>query len=365
MNSNLMSKVGRDSRFTADSVGKNAQTPVEVGPGSYSARNWGTSIAEDQVKRGSLTSRIQAIARPALAALGFNSRYRQRELPFELDDRNTQPGVPGPGSYDPQVTEVGSEACMSVRKGAELMRSSSFAPGHIKGAMASSDHMGDPGAYNPNHNRTIAHDTAAEKTFNTLMQTGKGGFGAQQERELTLAPDFNGEHQPTNVAGIQATPGPAGYTPLLTETGREAEMSVRNGVETMPMAVFQSKVARIGDITPHAMLGNPGPGTYDPNPDILMHNLPGQNMNSNLMSKVGRDSRFTADIVGNAVSTPDQVGPGLYSPKATNDGTLNTITSRVDKRSMKTEDAVFSSNADRNLLEWFLDEFGNFSQGTK
>ena len=61
-----------------------------------------------------------------------------------------------------------------------------------------------------------------------------------------------------------------------------------------------------------------------------MQNLPGANMASNILSKTGRDHRFTAESLGHfGMMTGPEVGPGTYNPRVTNDGEFDTIEGRV------------------------------------
>ena len=380
-NSNLVSKVGRDTHFAGDVIDDvGVMTGPNVGPGSYSARNWGESIAEDQVKRGSLTSRLMIAAKPALDAIGFGAKYRARELPHEQFHgvASKAEATPGPGAYTPQVDEKGSEDAMATRKGAETMQNAVFVSKTKKpepNQIGFVEHYNDPGSYNPAENQKIAHRTKAESTFSTTMQNGHGGFGTLQSRTLVIPADLNGEALPTAIGGhkgiketansvetgMAETPGPAAYTPQLTEVGKEFDMSVMQGAETMPMAVFQSKVARIGDILPKATASNPGPGTYNPNEKMVINHLPGANPNSNLVSKVGRDSAFAGESIDDVgMMTGPDVGPGSYDPMRTIDGERNTVVGRVAVRSQNNEDASFVSTQDRNIFEWMLNEFGNF-----
>ena len=70
-------------------------------------------------------------------------------------------------------------------------------------------------------------------------------------------------------------------------------MQVRSGAETMQMAVF------VEDGAPDGQHGEehrrePRAGRVHAKYDLVQHNEPGANMNSNLVSKVGR-MKFTAD----------------------------------------------------------------------
>ena len=366
-----MSKVSRGGRFAADTVGTpGLMTGKEVGPGSYTSRAWGNSIADDEVKRGSLTSRLLMNATPMLKGLvlGFGSRYKANELPHEVVGP-VKEATPGPGSYDPQVDELGRENEMAVRKGAETMQNSVFVSKTKRTGYPIPDHMGDPGSYDPAANRAIAHDVKAEKSFNSVVQSGKGGFLAQSVRELVIPADLNGEAQPTRNDGIketansvhtglQQTPGPAAYEPKTTEIGKEFDMSVRDGAETMPNAVFKSTTARAVGLVHASEADVPGPGTYNPSDKQTINHLPGANPEANLMSKVSRGGRYTADTVGTpGLMTGEEVGPGSYDPMRDIDGELNTLAQRVEDRATGNMDASFTSTKDRDIFAYLVDEW--------
>ena len=349
---NAMSKVGRDTRFPADTVGQQEHiTPPAVGPGSYEPNNWGNSIASDQNKRMELTSRIQLSAKPSDGALGFGASHTQHELPFEMDDAAKV--VPGPDAYEPKMTKRGLEHDMSVRSGAELMKSSAFAStlNLEKARSLNLKGMGDPGKLDLSGYKGVLH--SARQTFHKLMTIGKGSFGATTARQLTIPPDIGEEALPTRGATVTNGPGPAAYTPQLTENGKEFDMHIRNGAETMQSSAFASKLPRIAESMPAAQKDNPGPGKYDPNDQAMRESLPGSS--GNAMSKVGRDTRFPADTVGQQEHiTPPAVGPGSYEPKVTNNGALTIAEHAFDRA--KSADASFASTKERNVLEWLVDE---------
>ena len=55
---------------------------------------------------------------------------------------------------------------------------------------------------------------------------------------------------PTVAADPDEAPGPLSYSPQQTAKGREQNMVMRNGTETMPSATFASKVPRISNPMP-------------------------------------------------------------------------------------------------------------------
>ena len=68
---------------------------------------------------------------------------------------------------------------------------------------------------------------------------------------------FPDGHAKFNVlANAEENAGPLTYDPKQTETGREFDMQVRNGVEAMQMAAFASKVPRSDIVLPSR--ANPG-----------------------------------------------------------------------------------------------------------
>jgi len=77
------------------------------------------------------------------------------------------------------------------------------------------------------------------------------------------------------------------YNPLLTEVGREHDMSVMNGVETMKSAAFASTTIRPTVMAPNF---SPGPAAYPaPSLDTQFPRV------TFAVSKTGRDGRYTGD----------------------------------------------------------------------
>jgi len=174
-----------------------------------------------------------------------------------LLDKASTLSKPGPGAYDPRVTEKGGGLEInsisletfntSAKKGTVAFGVQSKARmqhemGNVPSAWTGNSSMTDPGAYDPNHNREIAHH--AKKTFQKSSAAGQGGFGGKGQRNLKLS---NGPtHQPAAAKSDgflidqEATPAAGAYTPLLTETGGEANMNVMNAGEKMKSAAFAS-----------------------------------------------------------------------------------------------------------------------------
>ena len=125
--------------------------------------------------------------------------------------------------------------------------------------------------------------------------------------------------------------------------------------EKQPSAVFASKM----DAHPFKLLpsaDNPGPGAYDPKDATSTPYLPGANPESNMMSKMPRDARFTGDTIedyAGRMTGPD-VGPGSYEPKTTMDGQLNTIEKRSEQKADLGWSASFISDHLRRIwYGWF------------
>jgi len=121
------------------------------------------------------------------------------------------------------------------------------------------------------------------------------------------------------------TPAPNQYDPKQTEVGKEHDMTTLNGVEEMKSAAFSSESVQRPQ--PHNEK-NPGPGQYDPNFESVEPSAP------DLVPKTGRD---TSVVVGKLMSaryaaTGPGVGPGTYDPLVQKDGTLDTLSARVERR---------------------------------
>jgi hypothetical protein len=224
------------------------------------------------------------------------------------------------GSYDPGSSSL-------YPKGAQLVgHTSRFKPTHIPDALTghfapgiAQDLTRDPTQYDPARGREIK-DTASA-TFSQAIQDGKVGFNATAERILSF--------RRGNWNEGEKTPGPAAYKPQVTETGREQDMTTLNGCEAMKSAAFASKVARVP--APHNE-NVPGPGQYDPNFESIEPSA------HNAMSHVGRDStvpsQWTSGLLSSRrfASTGPGVGPGTYDPIMTNNGDLDTIQGRSERK---------------------------------
>lgn len=215
--------------------------------------------------------------------------------------------------------------------------------------------MGDPAARDLSSKSGVAQ--SARRTLNSLLSKGRGAFGVQTERALRFPADYHSATPPTVAADPDEAPGPLSYSPQQTAIGREQNMVMRNGTETMPSATFASKVPRISNPMPKCQEDLPGPGYYDPDDAAVRESLPTASV-----SKVGRASRYTGDSVLGSHATDENVGPGSYSPGTMNDGTRSTISAHVQDKAAGSQDASFSSTANRDVFNWFLDEIGNFGQ---
>jgi len=187
---------------------------------------------------------------------------------------------------------------------------------------------------------------SAKATFQTSSQSGDGAFGGIEPRELKLAntpthPPKRGFH-----SDIEDTPGPAAYTALVTEIGRESDMAVRNGAETMKNAVFASMTERTKSMAlPNADV--PGPGAYNPNFASIEPD------EHNVLQKTGRDSKYVGDRIdgsGDDSTTGPEVGPGSYDPLVRIDGEKATIERKVLTKSEMGWDASFMSDSFRTMF---------------
>ena len=359
--SNILSQVGRDSRFSGDQVGRQEHvTPPDVGPGKYDSHVIGT-IEQAQSKVEDKSDLYKPAHKDLSTKLGFSGSAVNHMLPHEREIKyNENLSKVGPGQYDPYAhTDIAATARASysrpAKEGKGNFGSNDAARASVGLLLTPVKDVGDPGAYSPEANKGIA--ATARSFFGRSNLAGVGGFGAVSRRIFRLeGPLPNGSGAPGFKADV--TPGPAAYNPVLTEKGKEFDMSVREGAETMQSAVFASKAPRIGDVFTMAQEQLPGPGAYDPNDKMTINHLPGANPESNILSQVGRDSRFTSDLVGRQEHlTPPDVGPGAYEPKVTNDGELSTLGSRVDHQTSLGWTANFLSTHIRSLWQgWFGDD---------
>ena len=239
--------------------------------------------------------------------------------------------TPGPGQYDPKVTELGAGLTADAatkdtfNKSAKDGKAAFGTLSQARGVEIATDKnnltiasgwqtpgMGDMNAYDPNHNREISHD--AKKTFQTQSKLGKQGFGGTEKRTLLLSNVTT--KVPTNgwTGPIEDTPGPAAHDSLVDEKGREHNMHTMSSGEKMKSASFASTTQRPGLVLRSATV--PGPGAYEPNDALTVNYLPGANPQSNPISKTGRDSHFVADNLdgtGDDSTTQAHVGPGSYN----------------------------------------------------
>ena len=255
---------------------------------------------------------------------------------------------PGPGTYNPQLTHLGLGHGMlqTARPGQKLRKSPSFATtmNLDKARNLELTYMSDPGAL-ALEDRTIKHATSSKSTFQSWLRKGSGGFGPQSARELHFPADMK-TAQPTKSAssvkayggaGLTATPSPFAYSPNQTTQGREFEMRTRyddhwRRNEDRVSAVFKSKGPRIADSEPRSQKGQPGPGAYHADYFVGNMSLPGASMGANLVSKVGRDTRYTGDTItpSRTIESEPRVGPGAYSPERTKSGARSTIGGKAD-----------------------------------
>ena len=334
--SNTLSKTGRDHHFVSDNLdgmGNDSNTQAHVGPGSYNSHEVNTISKEDKDKT-SRQSKVAASSSHGPGALGFGARHKQRELPHETihGQASEAEATPGPGQYDPRVTELGAgltadadtkESFSTQAKAGKQQfmstsaaRSAEIATDKNNITIASgwqTPGMGDMNAYNPNVNREMAYD--AKRTFQTQSKQGKGNFGGSEKRQLLLSNMTT--KAPANgwTGAVEDTPGPAAYVPVVDEKGLEANMHVMSDGEKMKSSSFASNSAQRGKFAlPQA--SNPGPGAYEPKDHLTVQHLPGANPQSNTLSKTGRDHHFVSDNLdgmGNDSNTQAHVGPGSYN----------------------------------------------------
>ena len=227
--------------------------------------------------------------------LSMSPTQRQKEdakrIQFRISKRGNNPG---PAHYSPQRLASTSR---------ELAGHFAFKSSSERIPSILLKDKGDPGEYDPHVYLSLAQSSSM--SFNRASAEGKllSGFGGQAERTLEFRSDVWNEGE--------KTPGPAAYVPLQDEQGKEWEMRILDGAETMKTASFASNSIRLGNFALPSWQ-NPGPGAYDPNDKATIQHLPGANPDSNLVSKVNRDSRFVGDSIIRESTTDSAVGPGLY-----------------------------------------------------
>jgi len=359
---NVLVKTGRDSSYPGDRIdgtGDDCTTGSEVGPGSYNAEvhNSISQKAAKSVEKTSMYKKVKDSSNP----LGFTGTGPLHQLPWETrhGTASEAEATPAPGAYDPKVTEYGlgltSDASSKetfnklhqVGKAnfntSAAARESDIAETRAAGWSAPGQYT-DVGAYDPYKGREIIDQS--KQTMNALMTAGNGGFGATEKRELKLS---NAITKPglsqSNLTGVEETPGPLAYEPKVTETGREHEMRIMNGSETMKSATFASVVPRSDIVLCNAAV--PGPGSYDPkystqDPD-----------EHNVLVKTGRDSSYPGDRLdggGEDSTTGPKVGPGSYSPMMTKSGEKHTMAKKIEARAELGTDASFVSSSFRTMF---------------
>jgi len=358
-----ISTVGRDRKYCAshiDGTGDDCTTGPVVGPGTYTAlRN--KSGAFDTFEHES-TSAIDRGRKYKIEGkankLAFNATGTQRELPFEArhaSASNTMAGMPEPGKYDPRVTEKGDGLSANARAQETFNANSkkgtaSFgvnAPARLAhettrtapSMWQTNGTLTDPGAYDPNLNREIAHDV--KSSFQKGAQAGRAGFGGHSKRELKLEVTATTSQPKAGMLVVsEETPAASQYTPQLTETGREHDMYALNGTEKMKSASFATKSQRPSPVLPQASV--PGPGSYESNFETMAASSKGK------ISTVGRDRKYCAshiDGTGDDCTTGPVVGPGTYTALRNKSGDCDTILQKADVEVMTGvgTNAVFTS----------------------
>ena len=254
-----------------------------------------------------------------------------------LTERKLGKVTPGPGAYDPKVTEKGDglEANayttqshnVSAQKGTaafgvKVEARESFEPGKTVASGWAVPGTFDSGIYNPNVNREIAHD--AKQSFQKSNQGGKGSFGNVSKRDLRLEALQN-TTKPLRAGMLvqgDETPAGAAYNPLQNETGTEYSMAVMSSGEKMQSAAFKSTTTRPGMAAPNAKI-NPAPNAYD-----VKFETQDFGGNKGKMSKFGRGTKFTSDHLdgtGDDCTTGALIGPGSYSPVRNKSGGHDSI----------------------------------------
>ena len=268
---------------------------------------------------------------------GFTSSSTAHALPHEQQESVGH----GPGAYSPEKYD--SMDKKSYNRWNAIGRAAFGTFGKARAAVGIGD-FGDPGEYNPNHVGDIAVTSRA--SVSKSDKEGKGYFGAKSARVLR----FEG----TGFTP-QTTPGPAAYKVEVDEKGREWQMSTMATGERMKSATFASTTAQRGDFLLPGAVDIPGPGAYTPNDAITIPHLPGANPDTNIVSKVGRASRYVADsMVSNNGAAGPEVGPGSYDPMVTTSGTLNSIEKQSDLQRDIGWTASFISGHLRELWHgWF------------
>ena len=144
----------KGQRFVPD----RSTTDQGVGPGTY----------EGHVEGSLAASVAKSVERMSRSNPGFGSRQPARELPYQKE----QADMPGPGAYESKGKDNRVDG-----------HASSFKSGSQR--LQVEDDSGDPGAYDPNGNRDLAHQ--AMSSFGRSNRAGAGAFGASSARDMKLA----------------------------------------------------------------------------------------------------------------------------------------------------------------------------------
>merc|ERR1719409_847171 len=113
-----------------------------VGPGTYEAHIDGSLAA----------SVAKSVERMSRSNPGFGSRQAARELPYQKE----QADMPGPGAYESRKFKAADGHASAFKSGAHRLQGE--------------EETGDPGAYDPNSNRDLAH--TAQHSFGRSARAG-------------------------------------------------------------------------------------------------------------------------------------------------------------------------------------------------
>merc|ERR1719473_818089 len=268
-------------RFAAE---KNT-TDGGVGPGTY----------ESQADRSLAASVAKSVERMSRSNPGFGSRQPARELPYQKE----QADMPGPGAYDSKVDRSQEGHASAFKSGSHRLQVE--------------EQTGDPGAYDPNANRDLAHMAAS--SFGRSNKAGSGAFGASSARDMKL--DIMGED----------TPGPGSYR------GKQAMSDVTH----MPSSAFRSSSAQRAK---GKSVDTPGAGSYDPN--LAAVEPSSANSGAGMRSKAQR-------FVQEKNTTDGGVGPGAYDPRYLVGGGRSTTAGTVADRVTLGTSAAFRSDTVREM----------------
>ena len=347
MRSNIVPKSGREISLGGSDVDGNVQnaTSAITGPGSYD-NHTAHSISRGARKKFERMSRSAATEVPGTGALGFDSRAAARDLPHEKPLEKVHSKTPGPGVYNPEASvEVANEAKKTFNAKAKHGSSGFLTTAPLglnarDGRDMQANDAGDPGTYNPNANRVLAHD--AKKTFQTSYKAGKGAFGSTHTSMTKRVMQLD-------IMGEGETPGPDAYNADKATASTKIAMSAMDEREKMPSSAFRSAGRKTTKVPQQ---DQPGPGAYNPNPEATMEALPGASMRSNIVPKSGREiSLGGSDVDSNVQNATSAItGPGSYDPRSTNDGERNTIEARVEVKAETGWSAYFISDSIREMF---------------